>query len=127
MKNTFKLFALLFISVISFSVISCSDDDDPANNDLFVGTYRGPISFNGDGESITVEEGAVTVAKVGNKYNFRFSDGIENITGIEFEREDSNYNINIGGDGSSFIRINASNLNMLYIKDGKTWTANCTR
>ena len=113
------------LSIVVFT--SCSDDDDPADNDLFVGTYNGSVSFLKDGETISVDDGSVTVAKVGNKYNFAFSDGIENITGIEFKEDGDNMYINIGGDETSYIRINASTLKMLYIKDGKTWTANCTR
>lgn len=125
MKSLLKIFGVLMLSIVVFT--SCSDDDDPADNDLFVGTYNGSVSFLKDGETISVDDGSVTVAKVGNKYNFAFSDGIENITGIEFKEDGDNMYINIGGDETSYIRINASTLKMLYIKDGKTWTANCTR
>lgn len=127
MKNTIKIFAVLFISVLTLSTTSCSKDDDPTNNDLFVGTYRGPISFTSDSESKSADNGSITVVKVGDKYNFVFSDGIENITGVEFREDDDNLFINVGGDETSYIRINESTLKILYIKDGKTWTANCTR
>jgi len=125
MKNLWKIIGVLMVGLIVFT--ACSKDDDPADNDLFVGTYKGAISYLKDGETKSVEKGSVTVAKVGGKYNFAFSDGIENITGVEFRKEGDNTYINIGGDATSYIRIDASTLKMLYIKDGKTWTANCSR
>ena len=127
MKNKLKILALLFVSLFAFTFVSCSDDDDPADNDLFVGTYRGSVGFTSSSENKSSDDGSVTVAKVGNKYNFRFSDGIENITGVEFRNDGDNTSINIGGDATNYIRINANTLVMLYIKDGKTWRANCTR
>jgi len=125
MKNLWKIIGVLMVGLIVFT--ACSKDDDPADNDLFVGTYKGTVSFLKDGETKSVENGSVTVAKVGGKYNFAFSDGIDNITGVEFKKEGDNTYINIGGSDTSYIRIDASTLKMLYIKDGKTWTANCTR
>jgi len=45
MKKLFTLVTLICISLVAFSSISCSKNDDPADNDLFVGTYKGKISF----------------------------------------------------------------------------------
>lgn len=127
MKNKLKIFALLFLSLFAISLGSCSKDDDPVDNDFFVGTYRGSVGFVSGSETKNSDNGSVTVVKVGDKYNFRFSDGIDNITGIEFRNEGDNVYINVGGDETSYIRIDANTLRMLYLKDNKTWTANCTR
>ena len=45
MKKLFTLVTLICISIVAFSSISCSKKDDPADNDLFVGTYKGKISY----------------------------------------------------------------------------------
>ncbi len=126
MKNVLKIFGVFCIAFLAFS---CSKDDDPANNDLFVGTYNGPISYAADGENISVDDGAVTVVKTGNNYYFRFSDGIPDLTGVEFENDGDNVLVNVDfEDGVQYIRITASTLRMLYTKDGnKTWTADCDR
>ncbi len=126
MKNVLKIFGVFCIVFLAFS---CSKDDDPANNDLFVGTYNGPISYAADGENISVDDGAVTVVKTGNNYYFRFSDGIPDLTGVEFENDGDNVLVNVDfEDGVQYIRITASTLRMLYTKDGnKTWTADCDR
>jgi|SRR5690554_1292471 len=125
MKNVLKFLGTAVL--LLFVVTACSKDDDPADNDLFVGTYNGSISYTSDTESKSAEDGRITVAKVGDQYNFAFSDGIPNITGIEFEEEDANYYINIGGNELSYIRINESELKILYVVDGETWTADCSR
>ena len=126
MKNVLKIFGVFCIAFLAFS---CSKDDDPANNDLFVGTYNGPISYAAEGENISVDDGAVTVVKTGNNYYFRFSDGIPDLTGVEFENDGDNVLVNVDfEDGVQYIRITASTLRMLYTKDGnKTWTADCDR
>ncbi len=125
MKNLIKL---LGVSVLTlFVATSCSSDDDPVDNDLFVGTYEGPISYNSDSENKSVDDGSITVVKVGNKYNFAFSDGIPNINGVEFEEDDDNYYINIGGSELNYIRINESTLKILYVDGDETWTADCNR
>lgn len=69
------------------------------------------------------------MVKTGNDYYFRFSNGIPDLTGVEFEQSDDNVLINVDfEDGIQYIRITASTLEMLYTKDGdETWTANCTR
>lgn len=125
MKNVLKFLGTGVL--LLFVVTACSKDDDPADNDLFVGTYNGSISYTSDSENKSSDDGKVTVVKVGDKYNFAFSDGIPNINGIEFEEEDGNYYINIGGNELSYIRINESDLKILYVVDGETWTADCSR
>lgn len=124
MKKLFSLMAIVLLTASLFT--SCKKDDDPADNDLFVGTYRGNIAYTTDTENISTAEGSVTVVKVGNKYNFAFSNGIPDITGIEFS-EDGNTYINIGSSETSYIRISASSLNIFYLKDSKRWTADCSR
>ncbi|SRR5690554_4802641 len=125
MKNVVKILGVFCLAFLAFA---CSKDDDPADNDLFVGTYKGSISYSGD-ENISTDDGSVTVVKTGNDYYFRFSNGIPDLTGVEFEQSDDNVLINVDfEDGIQYIRITASTLEMLYTKDGdETWTANCTR
>lgn len=117
-----SLFALLIVLLNS-----CSKDKGPADSDLFVGTYKGSISYKSDTEDKSTTVGSVTVAKVNDSYSFAFSDGIPNITDIRFEKENDEFNINVGNSGTSYIRINSGKLVILYNKDGRTWTANCTR
>jgi len=114
--------------MVAFSSISCSKKDDPADNDIFVGTYKGRITYLDDKERKIVDNGAVTVVKAGNDYYFRFSDGIPDLKGVNFKKEGDNTLMNIDWkDGIKIIRINASSLNILYTEQGKTWTANGKR
>ena len=128
MKKNFVLFSVIFLSLVAFSCASCSKNDDPADNDLFVGTYKGKISYL-DGETKKIaDNGSVTVLKAGNDYYFRFSDGIPDLKGIKFKKEGDHSLVNIDlQDGVKIIKINASSLNILYTTDGKTWTANAKR
>lgn len=127
MKTTIKILSLLCITLFTFA--SCSKDDDPADNILFADKYSGTISYStsGDDEDVASTQGTVTVTKVGNTYNFGFSEGIPNINGVEFEKRGDNVYWNIGGSATSYIQIDADNLKIAYIKDGSTWTANCVR
>ena len=128
MKKLFTLVTLICISLVAFSSISCSKNDDPADNDLFVGTYKGKISYTNGQEQKAADNGSVTVVKTGNDYYFRFSDGIEDLKGVSFKKEGDNILVNVDlQDGLKVIRINASSLNILYTTDGKTWTANAKR
>jgi hypothetical protein len=128
MKKFFTLVTLVCISLVAFSSISCSKNDDPADNDLFVGTYKGKISYTNGQEQKAADNGSVTVVKTGNDYYFRFSDGIEDLKGVSFKKEGDHTLVNIDfEDGVKFIKINASSLTMLYTTDGKTWTANAKR
>ena len=40
-----KIIALVSVICLSLVAFSCSKNDDPADNDLFVGTYKGSISY----------------------------------------------------------------------------------
>lgn len=123
MKKLLKFFLVTFFALFVFA--ACSDDD-PVDNDLFVGTYTGTVGYT-DANTTINADGNVRVVKVGNKYNFIFSNSIPNITGVEFRREDANYSINVDGSDLSYIRINANDLKIFYVVDGKTWTANASR
>ena len=129
MKKLFTLVTLICISLVAFSSISCSKNDDPADNDLFVGTYKGKISFLKGEEKKSFDNGSVTVVKTGNDYYFRFSDGIEDLKGVSFKKEGDNRLVNIDfEDGVKYIKIDASSLTMFYTnQDGKIWTANAKR
>ncbi len=128
MKKILTLVTLICLSIVAFSSISCSKKDDPADNDIFVGTYKGRITYLDDKERKIVDNGAVTVVKAGNDYYFRFSDGIPDLKGVSFKKEGDNTLVNIDWkDGIKLIRINASSLNILYTEQGRTWTANGKR
>ena len=128
MKKIFTLVTLVCLSIVAFSSISCSKKDDPADNDLFVGTYKGKISYSDGKEKKAADNGSVTVVKAGNDYYFRFSDGIPDLKGVSFKKEGDNTLVNIDfQDGLKIIRITASSLYILYTTDGKTWTANAKR
>ena len=128
MKKIFTLVTLICLSIVAFSSISCSKKDDPADNDLFVGTYKGKITYSDGKEKKAADNGSVTVVKAGNDYYFRFSDGIPDLKGVSFKKEGDNTLVNIDlQEGVKLIRINASSLNILYTQDGKTWIANGNR
>ncbi len=124
MKSVLKIFGILCLSIFVFT--ACSDDDDPANNDFFIGRYNGSVAYTNSEESKSNDNGSVQVVKVGDKYNFLFSDGIPDITGIEIEKND-NTAVMIGSTETHYIRITASKLTIFYLKDGATWTANADR
>lgn len=124
MKKTMKIFGLLLIATTM--MIACKKDTDPADKDFFVGTYKGSVSYNKDGDNITSSDGKVTVSKVGETYNFYFGNGIPDIKGVKFEKSGDNGYVSIGS-GVTGITINASTLKILVSKDGATWTADCTR
>lgn len=126
MKNKIKKILSVLVIVPLMVAVSCSKDTDPADTDLFVGTYNGSISYSDGEETIATTDGSVTVAKVGNSYNFAFSNGIPNITGVNFVQGDDNSYVSIG-DGLTGITINASSLNMLVTNSDGTWTADCSR
>lgn len=127
MKNLLKTFGILMLSL--FVIVSCSRDDDPADNDFFAGTYNGSISYLDGNNNINTADGKVFVTKIasGTKYNFKFSNGIPDLNGIEFQQTGDNTLVSVGSTGTSYIKIDNNDLDILYTKDGKTWTANCTR
>ena len=125
MKNMTKILGALFIAMLVFAV-ACSKDDDPADNDFFVGTYNGTITFNNGNETISDDDGRVTVVKVDDSYTFDFGSNIPNISGVKFQKQDDNTYVSIG-DGITGITITASTLKMLVSNNSGTWTADCTR
>lgn len=129
LKNSFRFVGLLVLLFSLISLTSCSRDDDPADNDFFAGTYNGSISYNDGTTSISKDNGSVFVTKIasGTKYNFRFSDGIPDLNGVEFEKTGDNNLVMVGSSATSYIRIDNKDLKILYSKDGKTWTANAVR
>jgi len=125
MKHLMRILGAMMISMAIFTV-GCSKDDDPADNDFFVGTYNGNITFNNGSETITDSDGRVTVVKVGDSYSFDFGSNIPNITGVKFQKKDDNTYVSIG-DGITGITVTASTLKMLVSNSKGTWTADCTR
>lgn len=130
MKNVIKIlgvFMLVMFTAISFT--SCSNDDDPADNDFFAGTYKGSISYNDGSTTNSTDNGEVFVTKIasGTKYNFRFSNGIPDLNGLEFEKQGDNTLVMVGSTALVYVRIDNNELKMFYTADGKTWTANGTR
>lgn len=119
MIGTLVVVSLLFM-------VSCDKDTNPADRDLFVGTYKGTISYNDGEKTIADEDGRVTVTKVGESYSFLFGTGIPDLTGVRFQKSTDDTYISIG-DGLTGITISASSLNMLVTNDGRTWTADCSR
>ncbi len=128
MKNFLRLSTLICLMLVTFA---CSKDDDPADNDFFVGTYKGAVSYtSSEGDKESHDDGKVTVVKLASKtkYNFEFSNGIPNLNGVEFKEDGDNRLINVDfEDGVQYIEISESSLNMLYSKDGQVWEANTKR
>ncbi|MCM4162980.1 MULTISPECIES: hypothetical protein [unclassified Arenibacter] len=120
MKMTLSIISLVFLVIST----SCSKDNDPSDDNLFVGTYNGTVSYSNpdDGTEISTDDGRVTLVKVGDAYNFDFSDGIPSLNGIEMEK---NENVFISSDGA--IKIDEGTLLIAYSSENETWGANCDR
>ncbi|WP_144281512.1 hypothetical protein [Chryseobacterium echinoideorum] len=129
MKNVFKILGVFVLLFAVTSITSCRSDDDPADNDFFAGTYKGSISYTDDQNNISTDNGEVFVTKIasGTKYNFRFSNGIPDLNGLEFEKQGDNTLVMVNSNALVYVRIDNNELKMLYTADGKTWRANCTR
>lgn len=124
-KNLITLICLFLVALTS---ISCSKKDDPADNDIFVGTYKGKIAYSDNEVKKSADNGSIVVVKAAGSYYFRFSDGIPDLKGVSFKKDGDHTLVNIDlKEGVKIIRINASTLNILYTKDGKIWTANGKR
>ena len=102
-KNPFRFLGLLVLLFSLISLTSCRRDDDPADNDFFAGTYNGSIYYNDGTTSISKDNGSVFVTKIasGTKYNFRFSDGIPDLNGVEFEKTGDNTLVMVGSSATS--------------------------
>lgn len=128
MKKFLSLTALICLIIVAISSVSCSKNDDPADNDLFVGTYKGNISYRDADGKKSADNGSVTVVKAGGEYYFRFSDGIPDLKGVRFKKDGDHTLVNIDlKEGLHFVRIDASSLTILYTKDNKVWTADAKR
>lgn len=128
MKNSFTLVTLICLVVVAVLSISCSKSDDPADNDFFIGKYKGKISYTVDGDTKSVDNGSVTVIKTGNNYYFSFSDGIPDLKGVKFKKQGDHTLVNIDfKEGMKVINISASSLYIYYKQDVKKWTAKATR
>ncbi|MBZ4190653.1 hypothetical protein [Niabella beijingensis] len=123
MKQLLKFLSLALI-VGTVALASCSKDDNPADNDLFVGTYSGTTSYTG----VPSGNGKVTVVKVGNTYKFDFRDNgdIPSITDVTIAKGDEGY-IGTANGYTGIIKFNANNLNIAVTKSGNNWTADCNR
>lgn len=127
MKKILKFSFFALAAVLMIGLASCSKDTDPADTDVFLGTYKGNIAYvKGLSESKSNANGSIIVSKVGATYSFVFSDGIPPLTGVKFEQKDDNTYVSVG-DGLTGITITASTLNMLVSKDGATWTVSAKR
>lgn len=127
--KTIKFLSLcLMTCLLVFAFTSCGKDTDPAEKDLFIGTYKGHISYTSIDpiKHLDAPDGKVIVTKIGDTYSFHFSDDIPDLTGIKFEKKNDNSYVSIGS-GLTGITISESNLTMLVVKGGETWTANCKR
>ena len=124
MKTMMKFFGLALLVTLVFT--ACSKDDDPADNNLFVGTYQGTTSYKASLTDDAINGDKVTVVKTGNTYRFDFNDGIPNITGITIEKGENGYVGKVNGY-TGVITFDANKLNIAVAKDGATWTADCDR
>ena len=129
MKTLLKIFSVLLITTFIFT--SCSKDDDPTDNDLFVGNYDGSVGYvdlEDSDANFSNDDSRVTVAKAGgDNYNFIFSDSeIPNLMDVTMEKGSNNHLVFEDGEGG-FIRITASSLSMAYVRGSETWTADCSR
>ena len=128
MKKKITLATLICLFIVAISTISCSKNDDPADNDFFVGTYKGTIGYLENNVNKSADNGSVTVVKAGGEYYFRFSDGIPDLKGVRFKKEGDHTLVNIDlVGGIKVIRINASKLTIVYTKEGRTWMASVKR
>ena len=128
MKKAFTLVTLICLVVVAVLSISCSKSDDPADNDFFIGKYKGKISYTVDGDTKSVDNGSVTVIKTGNNYYFSFSYGIPDLKGVKFKKQGDHTLVNIDfKEGMKVINISASSLYIYYKQDVKKWTASATR
>lgn len=130
MKSKLKLFTLFLFSLfLTTGFVACSDDTDPTDQTIFVDSYKGKITYLnvGSGKKVSADDGKVIVSKLGDTYSFRFDNGIPDLTGIKFEKKDDNTFVSLGSDGLKGIKITASELHILMVKGGETWTADCKR
>ena len=131
MKKAIKLSSILFgfLLFTALAFTSCRKDTDPADRIFFTGKYSGDLEYRNDADEThkKVEDGTVTITKEGKHYQFFFSDGIPNITGVKFDDKGDNKYESVGSDKAHFIKIDEDKLQMLYHSGDETWIANATR
>jgi len=120
-----KTVGVLLLSAFLFS--ACSKDTDPADVDVFAGTFKGKTGYIDANTNINQDNGSVFVTKVGTRYDFRFADGIPDLTGVQFSKKDDNTMVSIGDAGSGLITITKDRLVIGFTRDGKSWSADCGR
>jgi hypothetical protein len=125
MKSMLKIVGVLLLAAFVFA--SCSKNNDPADTDIFAGTFRGKIGYIDNEKNISQANGSVFVTKVGTRYDFRFSDGIPDLTGVQFENKGDNSLTSVGSDGTGLITINKDKLVIGFTRNGRAWTADCNR
>lgn len=123
---SFTLIALMALVFVGFS--SCSKDTAPSQTDLFLGTYKGKVTYaeNGVIPTITNDNGSVLVSKVGDSYSFIFSDKIPAITNVKFEKQGDVW-VGLSTGMTGVISVDAHTLKIAITKDGHGWTANGKR
>ncbi|HEY9259192.1 hypothetical protein [Chitinophaga sp.] len=125
MKSMLKIIGVLLLSVVLFA--ACSKSTDPADTDIFAGTFKGKVGYIDGDKNISQASGSVFVTKVGTRYDFKFSDAIPALTGVEFEKKDDNSLVSVGSSGTGLITISKDKLVINFTRDSKAWTADCNR
>ena len=129
MKTTLKTLSIFLCTLLlTVGFAACSDDTDPAEAKVFIGDYKGKITYVNleTDKKISANDGKVTVVKLGNSYTFHFNNGIPDLTNIKLKQDDNTF-VSIGSDGLKGIKIDESKLHIFYLKGKETWTADCTR
>lgn len=122
MRKMLKYLGIMLL--LAGLIFCCSKENDPTDDNLFVGTYNGRVTYT-DTEAntdISTDDGRVTLVKVGDSYNFDFSDGIPSLKGVKMKK---NQNILVNTAGT--IKIDEGNLTIAYSEGEETWGANGTR
>lgn len=125
MKSMLRIMGVMLFTAFLFA--ACSKDTDPADTEIFAGTFRGKVGYKDAEKDISQANGSVFVTKVGSRYDFKFSDAIPALTGIEFQKKDDNTLVSMGASGTGLITINKDKLVIGFTKDNRTWTADCGR
>ncbi|WP_300597483.1 hypothetical protein [Niabella sp.] len=122
-----SMFQFLSLGLIAMTVVfaSCSKSDNPADNNLFVGKYSGSVSYTGS-KTVSNNSGSVEVVKVGDRYDFHFSDGIPTISNVQMDKGDQGYIGTVNGY-SGALTINANKLHISLTKGSEFWGADCNR
>jgi len=125
-----KFLILSLVSLTFFSFMSCDDDepmimDDGSTTSLpaaVVTTYEGDLVYtSATGEVITALDGEAEIRKSGSSYIIEFSDGVPDLTGLNFNNEDGSYATVGGGSSVAGIVIDGDDLDIGATQNGNTW------